>query len=106
MQLRLLWEAGRELKRDSSHAAGSAMQGSRNPPVPKSEENRMNLKRFAVTAFAISLVVASTLPAIAQTSKGILAGIVRDKTGAVIPRAKAMLASQDKRAQVAGFPAV
>ena len=56
----------------------------------------MSLKRFAVTAFAISLVVSSTLPAIAQTSKGILAGIVRDKTGAVIPRAKVTLASQDK----------
>jgi hypothetical protein len=66
-------------------------------------EQKMNLKRFAVTAFAISLVVASILPAIAQTSKGILAGMVRDKTGAVVPGAKVTLASQDKRPQVAGF---
>jgi hypothetical protein len=55
----------------------------------------MNLKRIVVTAFALFLVVASVLPAIAQTSKGILAGIVRDKTGAVIPDAKITLTSQD-----------
>jgi hypothetical protein len=53
----------------------------------------MNLKRFAVTAFARSLVVASTSQ-LSQTSKGILAGIVRDKIGAVIPRAKVTLASR------------
>src|SRR5882724_3573078 len=55
----------------------------------------MNLKRFVLTAFALSLVVTSILPAIAQTSKGILAGIVRDKTGAVIPGAKLTLTSQE-----------
>jgi hypothetical protein len=55
----------------------------------------MNLKRIVVTAFALFLVVASVPQAIAQTSKGILAGIVRDKTGAVIPGAKITLTSQD-----------
>jgi hypothetical protein len=55
----------------------------------------MNLKRILLTAVALSLVIASVLPAIAQTSKGILAGIVRDKTGAVIPGAKVTLTSQD-----------
>jgi hypothetical protein len=55
----------------------------------------MNLKRIFLTAAALSLVVASILPALAQTSKGILAGIVRDKTGAVIPGAKVTLTSQD-----------
>src|SRR5213076_85438 len=47
-----------------------------------------------LTASVLSLVVASILPAIAQTSKGILAGIVRDKTGAVIPGTKVTLTSQ------------
>src|SRR5580704_7590923 len=55
----------------------------------------MNLKRNLLTAVALSLVIASVLPAIAQTSKGILAGIVRDKTGAVIPGAKITLTSQE-----------
>ncbi|HWW96669.1 MAG TPA: carboxypeptidase regulatory-like domain-containing protein [Edaphobacter sp.] len=55
----------------------------------------MNLKRIFLTAVALSLVVASILPATAQTSKGILAGIVRDRTGAVIPGAKVTLTSQD-----------
>src|SRR5258708_5830178 len=64
----------------------------------------MNLKRILLTAVALSLVVASILPAAAQTSKGILAGIVRDKTGAVIPGAKVTLTSQaasEARAAVA-----
>src|SRR5438105_2291428 len=55
----------------------------------------MNLKRLVVSAFALSLFIASILPAIAQTSKGILAGIVRDKTGAVIPGAKITVTAQD-----------
>jgi len=55
----------------------------------------MNLKRIFLTAVALSLVVASILPSgpPPQTSKGILAGIVRDKTGAVIPGAKVTLTS-------------
>ena len=55
----------------------------------------MNLRRFFVTAFVLSLVLATILPASAQTSKGIIAGVVRDKTGAVIPGAKVTLTSQD-----------
>ena len=55
----------------------------------------MNLKRIFVTALVLFLVVVTILPAVAQTSKGILAGIVRDKTGAVIPGAMVTLTSQD-----------
>jgi hypothetical protein len=58
-------------------------------------EQKMNLKHICVSAFALLLVVATILPAIAQTSKGILAGIVRDKTGAAISGAKVTLTSQD-----------
>ena len=64
-------------------------------PLSNFKENKMNLKRIFLTALALSLIVASILPATAQTSKGILAGIVRDKTGAVIPGAKVTLTSQD-----------
>jgi hypothetical protein len=63
--------------------------------VTETEENKMNLKRICVTAFALSLVVATLLPAVAQTSKGIIAGIVRDKTGAVISGAKITVTSQE-----------
>ena len=55
----------------------------------------MKLKRFVLSAFGLSLVLASILPAVAQSSKGILAGSVRDKTGAVIPGAKITVTSQD-----------
>src|SRR5882757_1138254 len=55
----------------------------------------MNLKRIVLSAAALSLVIASILPAVAQSSKGILAGSVRDKTGAVIPGAKITVTSQD-----------
>ena len=55
----------------------------------------MNLKRFIFPAVVLSLVTAFILPAAAQTSKGILAGVVRDKTGAVISGAKVTLISQD-----------
>ena len=55
----------------------------------------MNLKRIFVAVVAIFLAFASTLPAMAQTSKGIIAGIVRDKTGAVIPGAKVTVTSQE-----------
>ena len=55
----------------------------------------MNLKRTFVTAVALFLVIATSLPANSQTSKGIIAGIVRDKTGAVIPGAKVTVTSQE-----------
>src|SRR5438309_11156063 len=55
----------------------------------------MKLKQFVLSALTLSLVLVSILPAVAQTSKVILAGIVRDKTGAVIPGAKITVTSQD-----------
>ena len=55
----------------------------------------MNLKRTFVAIVAIFLAFAYTLPAMAQTSKGIIAGIVRDKTGAVVPGAKVTVTSQE-----------
>lgn len=55
----------------------------------------MNLKRTFVTAVALFLVIATSLPANSQTSKGIIAGIVRDKTGTVIPGAKVTVTSQE-----------
>jgi outer membrane receptor protein involved in Fe transport len=63
--------------------------------LQKFKEKKMNLKRVVLTALAISLLIASILPALAQTSKGILAGSVRDKTGAVVPGAKITVTSQD-----------
>jgi hypothetical protein len=55
----------------------------------------MSLRRAFVIIFGLSLVVATILPAIAQTSKGIIAGIVRDKTGAVVPGAIVTVTSQE-----------
>ena len=55
----------------------------------------MNLKRISAIIVVLFLVAAALPLAMAQTSKGILAGIVRDKTGAVIPGAKVTLTSQD-----------
>src|SRR6267154_492536 len=37
----------------------------------KFKENQMKLKRFVLSAFGLSLVLASILPAVAQSSKGI-----------------------------------
>jgi hypothetical protein len=55
----------------------------------------MSLKRiFAITA-ALFLVIATVVPAIAQTSKGTITGVVRDKTGAIIPAAKVTVTSQE-----------
>src|SRR5258707_14063956 len=63
--------------------------------LPKPKENKMNLKRTFAMAVALFLLIATIQPAIAQTSKGIIAGIVRDKTGAVIPGAKVTVTSQE-----------
>jgi len=55
----------------------------------------MNWKRTFVAIVAIFLAFAYTLSAMAQTSKGIIAGIVRDKTGAVVPGSKVTVTSQE-----------
>ena len=55
----------------------------------------MSLKRTFVASVVLFMFVAAIRPAIAQTSKGIIAGIVRDKTGAVIPGAKVTVTSQE-----------
>jgi hypothetical protein len=47
-----------------------------------------------VAFVALFLAIASVLSAVAQSSKGIIAGIVRDKTGAVISGAKITVTSQ------------
>ncbi len=54
----------------------------------------MSVKRILTFTAALFLVI---LPfsALAQTSKGIIAGIVRDKTGAVVPGAKVTVTSQE-----------
>jgi hypothetical protein len=83
------------LKRDSSHAAGSAMQGSRDALFQNPRRTKNELEALCCNCLRDISGRCIHLPAIAQTSKGILAGIVRDKTGAVIPRAKVTLASQD-----------
>jgi outer membrane receptor protein involved in Fe transport len=54
----------------------------------------MNLKHTFM-ATAIFSIIAATLSAVAQTSKGIIAGIVRDKTGAVVSGATVTLTSQE-----------
>ncbi len=51
-----------------------------------------NLTRFAL---AISLPMLCAGAAVAQTSKGILAGVARDQTGAVVTNATVMVTSQD-----------
>jgi outer membrane receptor protein involved in Fe transport len=55
----------------------------------------MKSSRIFVIAIALFLVISSGLPAFAQTSKGIIAGIVRDKTGAVVSGAKVTVTSQE-----------
>jgi outer membrane receptor protein involved in Fe transport len=55
----------------------------------------MSPKRHLATALVFILFVASFLSANAQTSKGILAGIVRDKTGASVSGAKVTVTSQE-----------
>ena len=55
----------------------------------------MNSRRIFVAAITFLLAIATIRPAIAQTSKGIIAGIVRDKTGAVISGASVTVTSQE-----------
>jgi outer membrane receptor protein involved in Fe transport len=52
-------------------------------------------KRLLVRALVFILFAAAVAPAIAQSSKGIIAGVVRDKTGAVISGAKVTVTSQE-----------
>jgi len=52
----------------------------------------MNLKNLAVALLAALMVVGT---GVAQTSKGILAGVVRDPSGAVIPGATVTVTNQD-----------
>jgi hypothetical protein len=55
----------------------------------------MSLKQVFAVAAAIFLVIATIPPAVAQTSKGIITGTVRDRSGAVIPAAKVTATSQE-----------
>ena len=54
----------------------------------------MSLRRIVVTTIALLLVIAPFFSAMAQTSKGIIAGIVRDTTGAVVSGAKITVTSR------------
>src|ERR1700712_735034 len=62
---------------------------------PFEEEVPMRLyRKTSVLLFAATLVLTGACPAVftpmvqAQTSKGIMAGIIRDSSGAVVPNAK------------------
>ena len=55
----------------------------------------MRLKRAFAATIALLVFATCTFPAFAQTSKGIIAGIVRDKTGAAIANAKVTVTSQE-----------
>jgi outer membrane receptor protein involved in Fe transport len=55
----------------------------------------MNLRRTFVINLALILILFTTLPAFGQTSKGSIAGIVRDKTGAVVSGAEVTVTSQE-----------
>jgi len=55
----------------------------------------MNVKHICAMAIALILAVAATHLLIAQTSKGILAGVVRDPSGAVIPKADVTVTSEE-----------
>ncbi len=55
----------------------------------------MKLKRTCAMVIALVLSVAATVPSLAQSSKGIIAGIVRDQSGAVIPNANVTVTSQE-----------
>src|SRR5277367_1389276 len=72
------------------HACNQRLVWHRNP-----RRTKMSLKRIFFVAVVLFLVIATILPVSAQTSKGIIAGIVRDKTGAVIPGAKVTVTSQE-----------
>ena len=65
----------------------------------------MNRQRMLVRIFFLFLSIAiATLPFAAQTSKGILAGVVRDKTGAVISSASISV-TQESTGEVRTFVA-
>jgi hypothetical protein len=55
----------------------------------------MSFRRIVVTTIALLLVIAPFFSAMAQTSKGIIAGVVRDTTGAVVSGAKITVTSQE-----------
>jgi outer membrane receptor protein involved in Fe transport len=55
----------------------------------------MNFKRTFVAVVVLLLVVFTSYPSFGQTSKGTIAGIVRDKTGAVVSGAKVTVTSQE-----------
>jgi hypothetical protein len=63
--------------------------------VSKDKENIMNFKRTLVAVVVLLLVVFTGYPSFGQTSKGTIAGIVRDKTGAVVSGAKVTVTSQE-----------
>jgi len=54
----------------------------------------MNWKRLALGILSL-LMIATTPWSLAQTSKGIIAGVVRDQSGAVIPKANITVTSQE-----------
>jgi hypothetical protein len=53
------------------------------------------MKRFTTIALLLVLLVAARVAALGQTSKGILAGTVRDPSGAVVASAKVTVTSED-----------
>jgi hypothetical protein len=55
----------------------------------------MKSSRTFVAIVALFLAIACVLSAVAQTSKGIIAGIARDKTDAVVSGAKITVTSQE-----------
>jgi hypothetical protein len=55
----------------------------------------MSLRRIVLMFVVIFSIIAANLSAFAQTSKKIIAGIVRDKIGAVVSGAKVTLISQE-----------
>ncbi|HEX3968974.1 MAG TPA: TonB-dependent receptor [Edaphobacter sp.] len=55
----------------------------------------MSMKRIFTVVVTFFLVVGGISPAMAQTSKGIITGTVRDKSGAVVPAARVRVTSQD-----------
>ncbi len=53
------------------------------------------MKRFTTVGVLLALLLAGRMTAFGQTSKGILAGTVRDATGAVVANAKVTVTSED-----------
>jgi outer membrane receptor protein involved in Fe transport len=64
----------------------------------------MNLNRAFIACMLLIMSAFALESAIAQTSKGTIVGVVRDKTGAVVPKAEVIVTSEDtseKRATAA-----